>query len=310
MSAHKSRVDVLVIENDLSAPVARLGEWLRDADAALDVRSGAAGDPIPDSLSGYDALVVMGGAPNVFDDARAPWLPRVRRLLADAVREGVPTLGVCLGGQLLAAATGGLVEPAEVPEYGAQLIAKRTVSATDPLFGELPITPDVLQWHADAVTRLPAGAVLLASSPMCEVQAFRVGRLAWGLQFHIETTPEIVARWAVEDAYALSDYDLDTILERAQAAHDDFEAAWRPFAAAFVAVVRDPSSAEAPGMAPLAHASRRLPLAQASRTLPLTEDSRTLPLAGDETGLANPITDPAEIRAALAAEMQAARGAH
>jgi GMP synthase (glutamine-hydrolysing) len=274
---------ILVIEHDRTAPVARLGQWLRAAGAELDVRSGAAGDELPPDLTGYAGLVVMGGAPGAFDDDAAPWLPHVRQLLADAVRDEVPTLGVCLGGQLLAGATGGRVRRAETPEYGAQLVAKRTASSSDPLFKALPITPDVLQWHVDEVHQLPPGAVLLASSPVCDVQAFRVGRRAWGLQFHIETTPEIVASWAAEDAAVLSDYDLDAILDRATRAHEDIADVWRPFAATFVAVVRDPSLAGGP---------------------------RALPMVGGPTATAAPITDPAEIRAALAAEMQASRGTH
>jgi GMP synthase (glutamine-hydrolysing) len=275
---------ILVIENGVDAPVARLGDWLRDAGAELDIRSGAAGGPIPADLSGYSALVVMGGSPNAYEDDRAPWLPEVRALLATAVAERLPTLGVCLGGQLLAAVTGGLVGRAETPEYGAQLVAKRQAAADDPLFRDLPITPDVLQWHVDAVAQLPPSAVLLASSPACEVQAFRVGRLAWGLQFHIETTPEIVEQWAADDAAALADYDLEAILVRTAERHDDIAEVWQPFAAAFVDIARDPSAAIGPVTLQLA--------------------------ASAPTTTAQPITDKAAIRAALAAEMQAARGTH
>src|SRR5439155_18069719 len=148
----------------------------------------------------------------------------------------------CLGGQLLAAATGGRVERAETPEYGAQLIAKRQAAVSDPLFNRLPITPDVLQWHVDGVTELPPGAVLLASSPVCEIQAFRVGRLAWGTQFHIETTPETVQAWADEDAELLADYDLAAIVARAAAAHPPIAETLRRFSAAFVTRMRAPQA--------------------------------------------------------------------
>jgi GMP synthase (glutamine-hydrolysing) len=283
MADSESLAPVLVLENDITDPVGRLGDWLRGAGAELDVRSGPDGDEIPEDLAGYSALVVMGGAPNAYEDDRAPWLPRVRAALAQAVQQELPTLAVCLGGQLLAVATGGRVARAQTPEYGAQLVAKRQVGATDPLFRGLPITPDVLQWHVDEISQLPPGSVLLASSPVCEVQAFRVGRLAWGVQFHIETTPEIVRRWAEDDADALADYDLPAILERATAVHSDLAEVWQPFAAAFVGIARDPGSAAGP---------------------------RSLPMAGGSANTAAPITDPAEIRAALAAEMQAVRGHH
>jgi GMP synthase (glutamine-hydrolysing) len=283
MSETSPLAPVLVIENDLSDPIGRLGDWLIEAGAELRVVRGPAGDEIPQDLTGFSGLVVMGGAPNAYEDDRAPWLPEVRSVLATAVRTELPTIAICLGGQLLAAAMGGRVERAETPEYGAQLIAKRQAAASDPLFKELPITPDVLQWHVDAVTELPPGAVLLASSPVCEIQAFRVGRLAWGTQFHIETTPQTVQAWADEDAELMAGYDLDTIVARAAAAHAQIAETWRPFAAAFVNVLRDPQAVAGP---------RRLPLSMANQST------------------AEPITDPVAIRAALAAEMQAARGTH
>jgi hypothetical protein len=175
----------------------------------------------------------------------------------------------------LAVATGGRVAASpDGPEYGALLIAKRANASTDPLFGPLPITPDVIQWHVDAIVELPPGAIHLASSPVCEVEAFRLGRLAWGIQFHIETTPALLREWADADP-AMSDYDVEAILARAAAADADVVAVWRPFAEAFAALVQDPSSV------------------RAARPLRIST--------------ADPITDPAEIRAALAAELTAAR---
>jgi GMP synthase (glutamine-hydrolysing) len=277
---------ILVIENSADDPVARLGDWLRDAGAVLQIWSAVEGEPLPTDLADYSALVVMGGGMSATNDAVAPWLPGVRSLLASAVRAELPVLGVCLGGQLLAVATGGRVTPAETGEYGVQLIAKRQVAATDPLFRELPITPDVLQWHVDEVSQLPASAVLLASSPGCEVQAFRVGRLAWGLQFHIEVTPDIIGDWARQDAQLLADYDLDRIVDRSLAALDDIAEVWQQVAARFVEIAADPAAAAGP---------RSLPMAG---------------LGGANTTTAGPITDPAAIRAALAAEMQASRGPH
>ncbi|GAB2460427.1 type 1 glutamine amidotransferase [Jatrophihabitans fulvus] len=245
-----SRNRVLVVELDPSDPVGRLGEWLAGAGADLDVRRVHAGDPLP-GVDEVDAVVVMGGGMGANDDARHPYLRDVKALLRDAIAAPRPVLGVCLGGQLLAAANGGRVEVnPEGPEIGAGLVAKRSAAAGDPLFDSLPITPDVVQWHYDAVTRLPPGAVQLASSPVCENQAFRLGGLAWGLQFHIETTPEVVASWARQDAASLTDdypqIDLDRIVARASAVHDDVAEVWAPFAAAFMAVVADPDSAADP----------------------------------------------------------------
>jgi GMP synthase (glutamine-hydrolysing) len=278
---------ILIVQNDVDDPPGMLDGWLREAGAEPVLCAPAAGQPLPADLDGYAALIVLGGALGAYDDEAGDWLSALRALLADAVRIELPTLALCLGGQLLAVATGGRVSTAETPEYGSQLIAKRQAAASDPLFRELPITPDVLQWHVDEITELPPGAVLLASSPVCEVQAFRVGRLAWGTQFHIETTPEVVRRWARQDAQLLHEYDLDAIVERSVRAHPDIAETWQPVVAAFAALATDPSAAAA----------------AAAATGP-----RLLPMAG--TGpvtTAAPLTDPAAIRAALAAELQASR---
>jgi GMP synthase-like glutamine amidotransferase len=269
---------LLVVQVDPTDPPARLGDWLVEDGHELDVRDLSAGAPLPADLSGHSGMVVLGGAMGAQDDAEYPYLADVRALLRRAVDEEVPALGICLGGQLLAVATGGRVERnPDGPEIGVQLVAKRSVSATDPLFAALPITPDVLQWHVDAVTVLPPGAQQLASSPVCENQAFRVGRLAWGLQFHIETTPEIVRSWAEEDD-ELADWDLAAVVARAESRDADLVEAWRPFAASFAKIVRDPSSVRAAHAVP----------------------SRS----------AAPITDPAAIRAALAAEAAASHAPH
>jgi GMP synthase (glutamine-hydrolysing) len=261
-------VAVLVVQNDASDPIGPLGEWLVHAGLVLDVRP-AADEP---SLDGHDGLIVLGGGQSADDPGGAP----VRALLAQALADEVPTLGICLGAQQLALALGGVVGPNPAgPEYGAQLVAKRANASGDPLFRELPITPDVIQWHRDAVLQLPPSAVLLASSPGCDVQAFRAGHLAWGIQFHIETTPDVVRAWAAADAEALGGYDVERILERSDAVHPELAEVWQPFAATFAGIVADPTSVPA-----------RRPLRMAT---------------------AEPVTDPAAIRAALAAEAQAAR---
>src|SRR5690242_19196725 len=111
---------ILVVENDSTAPLARLGDWLTDAGAELELRRAQEGDPLPAGLDGYAGLVVMGGYMSALADDVAPWLPQLRRLLAEAVSAELPVLGVCLGAQLLAAATGGRVSLDSAPQYGAQ----------------------------------------------------------------------------------------------------------------------------------------------------------------------------------------------
>lgn len=191
---------VLVIEHDPSDPPLRLGQWLTEAGARLDVRRPYAGDPIPSDTAGFDALISLGGEMGATDDTVADWLPATRRLLATAAADGTPTLGVCLGAQLLAVATGGEVRRGESgPEIGAHLAARRDAAMSDRLFADVPMTPDVMQYHYDAITRLPPGAVLLMTGTGYPHQAFRVGRAAWGVQFHIETGAEDVRSWGRSD---------------------------------------------------------------------------------------------------------------
>jgi GMP synthase-like glutamine amidotransferase len=191
---------ILVLEHDPSDPPLRLGEWLTDAGARLEIRRPYAGDPIPDGPAAFDGVVSLGGEMGADDDDVAPWLPATRRLLAAATADGTPTLGVCLGAQLLAVATGGEVRRgADGPEIGAHLAAKRDAATADPLFADLPMTPDVMHYHYDVITRLPPGAVLLLTSNGYPNQAFRVGDAAWGVQFHIETTAADVRAWGRSD---------------------------------------------------------------------------------------------------------------
>ena len=189
---------LLVVVVHSTDPPARLGEWLRDAGCELDERHLSSGDPLPSTLDGFDGLVVLGGPQSALDDeATSPELSGPRELLRQALAADFPTLAICLGAQLLAQVGGGRVrEGIEGPEVGALLVAKRDAADADPVFAPLPLTPDVLQFHHDEISELPTGAVLLASSPMYANQAFRVGRHVYGLQFHIETTPEIIHEWA------------------------------------------------------------------------------------------------------------------
>ena len=235
---------ILVVQNDPTDDARRLGDWLAAAGAELVTARPFAGDDLPADLAGFGGLVVLGGEQAAYDAADGtpaePWFPALKRLLQLAVREAVPTLAVCLGGQLLAEACGGRVARSDSgPEIGAGLIAKRDVAEKDPLFGPVAFTPDVLQWHEDEITVLPLGAVLLAASPRFPHQAFRVGSKAWGLQFHIECDTAMIAGWAENSTAYLAEWglDADTVVARCDAAMADVEDAWRPFAERFVAVI-------------------------------------------------------------------------
>ncbi len=233
----------LVIENDPTDDIRRLGDWLTEAGLELAVRRPHAGDALPETLEGYAALVVLGGEQSAYpapDGAPdAPWFPAVEALLRKAVRYEVATLAVCLGGQLLASAHAGTVErSASGPEIGPRLVARRDAAERDPLWAPVPLAPDVLQWHHDEITELPYGATLLAASTYYPHQAFRLGSRAWGTQFHIECDTAMVAEWAAANAELLGALGVepDDLVEACDAVMPDLEEVWRPFAERFAAI--------------------------------------------------------------------------
>jgi GMP synthase-like glutamine amidotransferase len=228
----------LVIENDPSDDLRRLGEWLTEAGLQLTVLRPHAGDALPETLDDHLALIVLGGDQSVAGDG-APWFPALEGLLRKAVRNRVPTLGVCLGAQLLANAHGGLVERSTSgPEIGPGLVGKRDAADTDPLFKWVPLLPDVIQWHSDEITELPLTAVLLAASSRFPHQAFRLGDRAWGLQFHIECDAEMISAWTISDRVLLDElgYDADVVVGAVAEILADVEEVWQPFAARFAAL--------------------------------------------------------------------------
>jgi len=229
-------VRILVIEHDPSDPLLRLGDWLTEAGAELIVSRPYLGETLPAELTGFDALISMGGEMGARDDEIAPWLPAARALLSTGVRTATPTLGICLGGQLLASATGGVVRKGpDGPELGAHLTAKRDAAMSDPLFADVPMTPDVMQYHYDVVSSLPQGAVVLLSSTGYPNQAWRQGPAAWGIQFHIEPTAENVRDWARKEDRPLTGRFGPSL----DAAEETIGEVWREFAHRFVAFARD-----------------------------------------------------------------------
>jgi GMP synthase-like glutamine amidotransferase len=219
----------LVVTHDPQEGPGRLAAWLTEEGLRLRVVEPWRGEALPGSLDGFAALVVMGGPQDAWDDGSAPWLAATKGLLSAAVAQEVPALGICLGAQLLAAATGGRVEPGEHgPELGARLVGRRDAAGADPLFWDLPLSPLVVQWHWDAVTALPPGATLLMAGTRYENQAFRVGERAWGLQFHVEALPEMVVAWVEAQRPALQQdgVDVDRLRDATLASLDEVAEVW------------------------------------------------------------------------------------
>lgn len=236
---------LLVVVHEDRAGLGRLAPGLerRFGPGALDERRPDLGDPLPADTAGFDALIVLGGSMAAWEDDVAGWLPATRALLVDAIGRDVPALGICLGAQLLAHATGGTVERGpQGLEVGLVTVDLLPAAADDPLLGavraDLGPAVTVPQWHNDAVTALPPDAVLLASGERYPHQAFRVGS-AWGVQYHPEVSADDWAAWnqggaAAVRAAGLTPEDLDA---QAGAAQDHLHRVAEVHAAAFADVV-------------------------------------------------------------------------
>jgi len=147
-------------------------------------------------LEAYDAAIVFGGSMHADEDETHPWLRDEEVLLRRFLDAGTPVLGVCLGGQLVAKAAGAWVGRAWEPEIGWHEVELTTAASSDPVFARLPRRFQALQWHYYAFA-VPEGGVELARSPVCS-QAFRLGELTWGVQFHPEVTLAMVEQWLRE----------------------------------------------------------------------------------------------------------------
>ena len=151
------------------------------------------GGPPPSSC---DAIMVFGGSMHPDEDESFEWLARETEFLRSVLASATPVIGVCLGAQMLARASGAWVGPAAAPEIGWHPVELTAEGRADTVLGVLPQTAVVLQWHHYAFG-MPDRGVELARSDVCS-QAFRLGR-AWGIQFHAEVTPAMVEAWASED---------------------------------------------------------------------------------------------------------------
>jgi GMP synthase-like glutamine amidotransferase len=158
------------------------------------------GDKLPD-WNEFDGIIAMGGPMSVNDEDDHPWLVDEKRWVADAVRAGKPFFGACLGVQLLASALGAPVYPLAQAEVGLLPVIRTQEGEVDAVIGGLADPLVTLQWHGDTFD-LPDGGVLLASSPAAPNQAFRFGDAAYGIQFHLEVTPEMAEQWAGVPEYS------------------------------------------------------------------------------------------------------------
>ena len=234
---------VLVVEHEEGAPAGWLGEWLSEEGLELDVRRPYAdgGPGLPGDLTDHDALLVLGGGMDAWDDSGHPWLAATRDLVREAASRDAPTLGLCLGHQLAVLALGGAVgrnpAGATIAVMGVGWLA---AAADDPLLASLTGAARASHWNVDVATRLPDGARVLARTPDDAPQAARLAGSVWGVQCHPEAGPEILARWAEDDGepHRAAGVDVDGFLTDAERSAGTLRESWRPLGRAFADLVR------------------------------------------------------------------------
>jgi GMP synthase-like glutamine amidotransferase len=192
-----------IIQNDPEVPPGNLLEHLS---IPYVVHHPYTGEKLP-NVGEISSLIVMGGAMGANDDHRHPFLADLKNLIRTVVTARIPYLGICLGGQLLAAALGAKVVSNRWEELGTLNVTLTEEGKTDPLFAGIPEEFSTFQWHHDSFD-IPENGVLLATSPACPHQAFRVGDSAWGVQFHPEVTEQIIRDWCAWDSSSAEKVEL------------------------------------------------------------------------------------------------------
>jgi GMP synthase-like glutamine amidotransferase len=182
---------VLAVEQQSDAGLGVFEEAIREDGHELTLWKPALGTPAPDG--DHDAYIVLGGAMNIEEQPKHPWIGTQLMAVAGWVEGGYPVLGLCLGSQMLATAAGGSARRASEPEIGWFDVTVNGAGAEDPLIGPLAPRFEAFQWHSFECVA-PPGSVELARSPVC-TQAFRIGERAWGLQFHPEVSRKDALDW-------------------------------------------------------------------------------------------------------------------
>ncbi len=191
---------VLAIVHQRAAGSGVFAEAIRDAGGELDEWTLAERPDPPADPFGYDAVLVLGGAMNVDEGDRHGWIAEEEALLRELLEREVPLMGLCLGGQLVAAAAGAKPRRASSPEIGWHQVEVTPEGEDDLVLGPLAPSFEAFQWHSYEFPP-PPGAVPLAKSDVC-LQACRLGERAYAIQFHPEVSRADALHW-------IDDYEAD-----------------------------------------------------------------------------------------------------
>ena len=231
MSSARNLPTILVLQNGKQDPPHLVGSWLEEIGFKLEIITAFKGAKVPSAVpNGICAVIPMGGSMSATDDEVAPWLPAERSLLADAVNRNIPIFAICLGAQLLAAATDGEVTRAQTGEIGLHSITFNEIASTDPVFESVTklFPVPVTQWHEDLVSKLPSSATVLASSELCPNQVYRIGDNIYAVQFHPEVDGDLVQEWEIHADNAFKSSGRSGVAKEIHEAEVSLIATWKP----------------------------------------------------------------------------------
>jgi len=181
----------LILQHLAIEPPGLIADMLKQAGHSLTTVHLNQGDRLPDAAA-FDAVIVMGGSQSAND--RSDFIQAELAWLQDAIFSGMPMLGICLGAQLMAKASGAVIMAAPVRELGWHGVRRTEHCDEDALFCAMPDGLHVFQWHGETFSQSDS-MLLMATHPDVPAQAFRLGNGQYGLQFHLEVDAGIIDGW-------------------------------------------------------------------------------------------------------------------
>ncbi len=208
---------ILALQHAWECPTGTLGEILQEHGIVCETLN-VEEERIP-TPDGYAAIIALGGPQHVYEAEKYPYFATEKELTRAAIAQDIPYLGICLGGQLLADTLGSTVKQHDITEIGFFDVPLTVDGKQDPLFAGLPGYQTVFHWHED-IFELPPEGTLLATSETTPNQAFRYGRRAYGLQYHIELNADLFDLWLGLPAFKTAIIDSVGIDEFTRIEHD------------------------------------------------------------------------------------------